>query len=133
MALDSDQILLLSKRLLDPRRVPAAQMTNEDREEGIVPYEPLLIPAQRAIISYHLDVARTERLLSSPALLESTSVVCATGLDLFCTRVTPSGTFDHLTDQFNHSLLLATIVGLLVAIVITRRLAAKRTLDSNWR
>jgi len=65
-------------------------------------------------------VANVNRILTTPVLLESTSVVFAYGLDLFLTRVAPSGTFDVLSEDFNKVQLVLTIVGLEVAIVVTK-------------
>ena len=59
-------------------------------------------------------------LRSTPALLESTSIVLASGLDLFQTRVMPSGGFDVLPDSFNKLQLVLTIMGLTAGIVVTR-------------
>uniref|UniRef100_A0A914HS65 ER membrane protein complex subunit 1 n=1 Tax=Globodera rostochiensis TaxID=31243 RepID=A0A914HS65_GLORO len=43
---------------------------------------------------------------TTPSGLETTSLVFAYGIDLFYTRVTPSGTFDILKDDFDLLFLL---------------------------
>ena len=48
------------------------------------------------------QVAKIRKVMTSPALLESTSLVFAYGLDLFFTRVAPSNTFDVLSESFNN-------------------------------
>ena len=58
--------------------------------------------------------------MTSAALLESTSLVFAHGLDLFSTRVMPSGTFDILSDSFNKAQLVLTILGLTVGIIVVK-------------
>lgn len=68
-----------------------------------------------------------KRILIAPALLESTSVVFAYGIDLFLTRVAPSGSFDILSEDFNKMQLVLTIVGLAVAIVVTKPLVQRIT------
>jgi ER membrane protein complex subunit 1 len=77
-------------------------------------------------------VAKIRGILSSPALLESTSLVFAHGLDLFCTRVTPSGTFDVLSETFNKAQLVLTIAGLALAIVVTRPMVRRKKLRERW-
>jgi len=41
-----------------------------------------------------------------PAVIESTTLVLAVGVDLFYTRATPSKTFDLLAADFNHPFLV---------------------------
>ena len=59
---------------------------------------------------------------SLPTHLESTSVVLVYGLDMLFTRRTPSKTFDVLSESFNYSALIMTIVGLVVGIQATKRM-----------
>ncbi|CAJ0753240.1 15632_t:CDS:10 [Entrophospora sp. SA101] len=98
-ALDTDQILGLSKRILDPRR-PLHALTSEDKEEMLIPYDPAIPDNKKFILSYYLSVAGVKRIITSPALLESTSLVLAYGLDLWFTREAPSKTFDVLSEDF---------------------------------
>lgn len=78
------------------------------------------------------QVANVRQILTSPALLESTSLVFAYGLDLFFTRVTPSGTFDILSENFNKVQLVLTITGLAVAIIVTKPMVARKRLRERW-
>ena len=78
------------------------------------------------------QVANIRHILTSPALLESTSLVFAYGLDLFFTRVAPSGTFDILSENFNKAQLVLTISGLAVAIVVTKPMVARKRLRERW-
>jgi hypothetical protein len=71
-------------------------------------------------------------ILTSPALLESTSLIFAHGLDLFSTRVTPSNTFDVLSENFNKVQLVLTISGLLLAILITKPMVRNKRLRERW-
>jgi hypothetical protein len=79
-----------------------------------------------------LQVANVRHILTAPALLESTSLAFAYGLDLFCTRVAPSGTFDVLNETFNKAQLVFTICGLAVAIVVTRPMVRQKRLREKW-
>lgn len=73
-----------------------------------------------------------QKIVSSPALLESTSLVLAYGQDLFFTRVSPSGTFDLLSKSFNKFQLVLIILGLSVAIVFVRPIVKNRQLRQQW-
>lgn len=78
------------------------------------------------------QVAKTRRILTSPALLESTALIFAHGLDLFCTRVAPSGTFDVLSESFNKAQLVVTVAGLAGAIAVVRPIVGRRKLRGRW-
>ncbi|CAG8567158.1 11512_t:CDS:10, partial [Dentiscutata heterogama] len=118
-ALDTDQVFGLSKRFLDPRR-PQRALTNEDKEEMLIPYEPAIPDNKKFILSYNLPIYGIRHIATSPALLESTSLVLAYGLDLWFTREAPSKTFDVLSEDFSKGTLLATILGLVIGILITK-------------
>ena len=75
----------------------------------------------------------TKSFVSSPALLESTSLLFAYGLDLFLTRgLTPSGTFDILSDSFNKVQLLLTLAGLSIGIMVARPAVQRKALRAKW-
>jgi len=73
-----------------------------------------------------------KKIITSPALLESTSLVFAFGLDMFLTRVTPSSSFDVLGENFNKAQLVFTVLGLVIAIVITRPMVRRKQLRERW-
>jgi hypothetical protein len=77
-------------------------------------------------------VAHVERIVTAPALLESTSLVFAYGLDLFFTRVAPSNTFDVLSENFNKLQLVLTVSGLAVAIMVTKPMVGRKLLREKW-
>jgi hypothetical protein len=58
--------------------------------------------------------------------------VCALGLDLFCTRLAPSGTFDVLSEDFNKGQLVLTIGGLAAAIAFVRPMVRRKKLRERW-
>ncbi|RHZ82351.1 hypothetical protein Glove_109g123 [Diversispora epigaea] len=130
-ALDTDQVLGISKRILDPRR-PQRALTNEDKEEMLIPYEPAIPDNKKFILSYHLPIAGIQKIVTSPALLESTSLVLAYGLDLWFAREAPSKTFDVLSEDFSKGTLLATILGLVIGILITKPMVRRKILKSRW-
>ncbi|KAF8636102.1 hypothetical protein AX17_003807 [Amanita inopinata Kibby_2008] len=131
VATKNNKIQTISRRLLDPRR-PKKKPTNEELMEGLIEYDPVIPDDPKRVISHEYETAHIRRIVTSPALLESTSLVFAYGLDLFLTRVSPSGTFDVLSESFNKAQLVFTIAGLVVAIVITRPMVKRRMLRQRW-
>lgn len=53
-------------------------------------------------------------------------------LDLFLTRVAPSGTFDVLNEDFNKAQLVFTIMGLAAAIALTAPMVRRKQLREKW-
>jgi hypothetical protein len=145
------QIQSFPRLLLNPRRTKD-KPTAEEQEEWLVQYDSVLPDDTHRVLShnYHvrympfqghmvstpfsleLQVANVRHILTAPALLESTSLAFAYGLDLFCTRVAPSGTFDVLNETFNKAQLVFTICGLAVAIVVTRPLVRQKRRREKW-
>ncbi|KAJ3711601.1 DUF1620-domain-containing protein [Lentinula raphanica] len=126
------KIQSISRRLLNPRRPIGRKPSSEEQEEQLIQYDPLLPDDPRKVISHNYDVARVRSITTSPALLESTSLVFAYGLDLFLTRVAPSNTFDVLNESFNKLQLVLTVMGLAAAIFVTRPMVRRKKLREKW-
>lgn len=131
IALPTGGILELPKTFLDPRR-PINPLP-EHREEGLIPYIPELPIMAEGIINYNQSVMHINGIHTASSALESTCLVFAYGLDLFYTRVTPSKTFDILKDDFDHFLISAVLLALLVLSYTTKRLAARKSLRAAWK
>uniref|UniRef100_A0A6G1SBS8 ER membrane protein complex subunit 1 n=1 Tax=Aceria tosichella TaxID=561515 RepID=A0A6G1SBS8_9ACAR len=131
VALPSGALLEIPKIFLDPRR--PTHMLPEHREEGLIPYMPELPIPSESIINYDQTLLKVRRIITSPAILESTSLVFAHGLDLFFTRVTPSKTFDILKDDFDHVLITGVLIFLVVASFVSKYLAQRKALHAAWR
>lgn len=132
VSLATNQLTTISRRLLDPRRPDPKRVTAQDKEEMLVPYDPVLVSDPKSVLSHAREVAGTTSIVVAPTLLESTALVCAFGLDVFFTRVTPSMQFDVLSDSFSKSQIVVSIVALLLAILFTRPIARKKALDRRW-
>ncbi|KAG1141646.1 hypothetical protein G6F37_008214 [Rhizopus arrhizus] len=129
--LPSHQIVSVNKRLLDPRR-PRDKPTKEEMEEMLIPYAP--IPDERRLfLTYDLDVAGIQSIITSPSLLESTSLVFAYGLDTFYTRSSPSRQFDVLSEDFSKIQLLLTMIGLGVAILVSGPMVRRKRVNALWK
>ena len=59
------------------------------------------------------------------------SLICCA--DLFFSRVFPSKMFDVLKDDFDYFLILAVLFGLMIAAVVTKRLAQRKALFQLWK
>ena len=115
VATKNHRVQSFSRHMLNPRR-PNRKTTAEEQEEYLVAYDPLLPNDPKRVVSHHYDVrimtyhpcsekliyfiqvAKAVKVVSAPALLESTSLVLTFGLDMFLTRVAPSNTFDVLSE-----------------------------------
>ncbi|KAL1688266.1 hypothetical protein GGG16DRAFT_60329, partial [Schizophyllum commune] len=121
----------LQRRLLDPRR-PKHKPTAQDAEELLNQYGAILPDDPKRILSHKYGITDTAKIITSPALLESTSLVYAYGLDMFLTRVSPSGTFDVLSEGFNKIQLVLTISALAIGLVVTRPMVRRKKLRERW-
>lgn len=79
-----------------------------------------------------MKVAGTSHIVTSPALLESTSIVLSYGIDLFLTRVAPSKTFDILSENFNKVQLVLTVGALVAGIMVTRPIVRRKIRRQRW-
>ena len=130
MGLDSEQIVAIDRHWLNARR--PKEPTPEDQNEALIPYMAELVLWAPMYISYHKQVARVHHIATAATDLESTSTAIAWGLDVFHTRVAPSGTFDLLAADFNYVALIATVLGVIVATVVAATVANKRELQVKW-
>ncbi|PPQ71078.1 hypothetical protein CVT25_007866 [Psilocybe cyanescens] len=131
VATTNRKIQSFPRRIFDPRR-PSRKTTAEEQEEFLIQYDPLIPNDPKRALSHNYDVANVQKIITSPALLESTSLVFAYGLDMFLTRVAPSNTFDVLSENFNKVQLVLTVTGLLAAILITRPMVKRKSLKEKW-
>ncbi|KAJ7846290.1 DUF1620-domain-containing protein, partial [Mycena leptocephala] len=133
VATQNNKIHSIPRRLLNPRRPKNRKPTAEEQqEEQLIPYDVMIPDDSRHTISHMYEVANTRNIITTPALLESTSLVFAYGLDLFLTRVAPSNTFDILNKNFNKAQLVLTVSGLALGIIITKPMVRRKRLRERW-
>ncbi|KAK7496801.1 hypothetical protein BaRGS_00012010 [Batillaria attramentaria] len=131
IALRVGGVLSLPKALLDPRR-PSIP-TQETAEEGTIPYIPELPVSTESFINYNRSIFNVRGIHTSPAGLESTSLVLVYGIDLFCTRVMPSKMFDVLKEDFDY-FFIGTVLSLMILVsVVSQKLAARKALNRAWK
>jgi len=114
----SNAIIGIPRAMLDPRRPVGRDPTAQEAEEGLFRYEPFLPFDPKLIITHKREVIGVKGVITTPALLESTSLVLAYGIDIFGTRVTPSFAFDILGKSFNKLSLVSTVVALAIGVFI---------------
>ena len=79
------------------------------------------------------QIENLHTIISTPSAVESTSLVLAYGLDIFYVRCTPSKEFDMLAADFNYSLLILIISGLMVATFVAKQTVAQMVLRKAWK
>jgi len=131
--LSSERIFVLDRRWLSARRLAKEVLTDQDKAAGIIPYMLRLPTPATNIINYNVSLPDLRAIHTAPAGLESTSLVFAFGTDLFFTRVTPSQTFDLLSDDFQYLPLVGTISVLVVLTFVTTWLVSRKNLAKRWR
>ncbi|KAJ7230405.1 DUF1620-domain-containing protein [Mycena pura] len=133
VATQNNKIHAIPRRMLNPRRPKNRKPTAEEQqEEQLIPYDSVIPDDPRRTLSHNYEVSNTRNIITAPALLESTSLVLAYGLDLFLTRVTPSSTFDVLSENFNKAQLVLTVFGLALGIVIAKPMVSRKRLRERW-
>jgi hypothetical protein len=129
---DAGQVAHLPRRLLDPRR-PTGKPTKAEQEEMLVPYDPVLPSSPQHVVSHVYPAKGLRSIAASPALLESTTLVLAYGLDLFGSRtLQPSGTFDILGTGFAKTSLLLTLAALGAGVAVAAPAVRRKQLTSKW-
>lgn len=130
---ESNAIVGIPREILDARRPPGRDANATEREEGLMKYVPVLELEPRYFLTHSREVIGIEKVIASPSLLESTSVIFAFGHDIFGTQVTPSLAFDVLGKGFNRVQLTLTVVALAASVYVVRPFARKRTVEGRWK
>lgn len=129
---ESSSILSIPKRMLDPRRPVGRDPNAAEMEEGLIKYFPVVEADPRGILNHKRELVGIKKIVTTPALLESTSLVFAYGGDLFGTRVTPSMPFDVLAKGFSKIQLLGTIVALGVGVGFVAPMVRRKQINQRW-
>lgn len=114
----SHAIISIPKALVDPRRPNGRDPTPAEVEEGLLRRTAVLDFDPKWILSHRREVVGVNKIITIPALLESTSLVFGYGLDIFGTRVTPSMAFDMLGQEFAKRQLVLTVLALGIGVAV---------------
>ena len=116
---DLNSIMSISRAFINPRRPVGRDPTAHEIEEGLFRYNPLIDFEPKWMITHKRDLLSISQIITSPSLLESTSLVFAFGeLDFFGTRVASIGAFDMLGKGFSKIQLILTVVALAIGTLI---------------
>ncbi|KAI9755680.1 MAG: hypothetical protein M4579_004178 [Chaenotheca gracillima] len=129
----SNAIVAIPRAILDPRRPVGRDPTAAEMEEGLGKYVPVIEFDPRWFINHKQEVIGIKNIITTPALLESTSLVFAYGLDIFGTRVAPSMAFDILGKGFAKVQLILTVLGLAVGVSIMAPIVRKKQINARWQ
>lgn len=129
---ESRAILSIPKRILDPRRPVGRDPNAAELEEGLFKYAPVVEMDPKAILNHKRELLGIKHVTTTPALLESTSLVFAYGGDLFGTRVTPSMAFDVLAKGFSKVQLVGTILALGVGVGFVAPMVRRKQINQRW-
>lgn len=129
----SNSIVGIPRQILDPRRPVGRDPTAEEAAEGLMRYTPVIEFNPAQYLNHQREVLGVKKVITSPALLESTSLVFAYGMDVFGTRVSPSFAFDILGKGFNRFQLLTTVAALFVGVLFVAPLVRRKQINARWQ
>ncbi|RFU80217.1 hypothetical protein TARUN_2027 [Trichoderma arundinaceum] len=130
---ESHAILGITRHGIDPRRpVGRDPSAAEIEAEGLMKYTPAIQIDGRNLLTHERDVVGVRGIVATPAVVESTSLVVAYGIDIFGTQIAPSGTFDILGKGFNKVTLLATVLALFWGVVILAPMVRRKQINRKW-
>eukprot|EP00941_MAST-03F_sp_MAST-3F-sp1_P003811 g3811.t1 len=132
VATQDGKLAMIHRNMLNPRR-PETKPTKNEQKEQLLQYHPALPFPHHQVISYSQTVSRANIILASPTHLESTSLVATVGLDIFCTRLKPSGGFDQLPKSFNKPMLALLVSGLATGTLWARAALRRKKLNEAWK
>ncbi|OIW31087.1 DUF1620-domain-containing protein [Coniochaeta ligniaria NRRL 30616] len=130
---ESHGIVGLPRQLLEPRRPVGRDPSQGEMEEGLMRYHPTVEIDPKMVVTHEREVIGVKKIITSPVVVESTSLVFAFGVDVFGTRVAPSFLFDILGKGFNKLSLIATVVGLGLGVLALAPLVRKKQINTLWQ
>ncbi|KAK1750212.1 hypothetical protein QBC47DRAFT_394187 [Echria macrotheca] len=125
-------IVSLPRMFLEPRRPVGRDPTAAEAEEGLIRYHPAIEIDPKSVITHERGVLGIRKIITAPAVVESTSLVFAFGIDVFGTRVTPSFLFDILGKGFNKLTLVSTVVGIAGGVLVLRPMVRRKQINGLW-
>ncbi|KAK5635754.1 hypothetical protein RRF57_011466 [Xylaria bambusicola] len=130
---ESHSIIAIPRILLEPRRPVGRDPTPAELEEGLSRYVPAIELDPRMTVSHTRDVLGVREIIAAPAILESTCLVFAYGVDVFGSRIAPSQAFDILGKGFNKVTLLGTVAALFLGVLGLGPMVRKKQINMRWQ
>ncbi|KAI0125061.1 hypothetical protein BJ170DRAFT_685930 [Xylariales sp. AK1849] len=126
-------VIGIPRTVIEPRRTFGRDPTPAEAEEGLSRYSPNIELDSRLMVTHERDIIGVQKVITAPAILESTSLVFAYGIDVFGTRVTPSMAFDVLGKGFNKVTLLGTVLALTAGVLGLGPMVRKKQINLRWQ
>ncbi|CCE63470.1 hypothetical protein TPHA_0E03810 [Tetrapisispora phaffii CBS 4417] len=129
------QMSYIPKYIVGARRKEEKLMTDDDKKEFMAaPYNSNIPSNDHFVITHSRQLLMgNESIISSVATnLESTSIVCNLGHDIFCTKIYPSSQFDIMNPTFEKGKLLLTIVIMSLVLFFIRPRMTIKQLKTKW-
>ncbi|KAL9613837.1 MAG: hypothetical protein Q9167_001635 [Letrouitia subvulpina] len=125
-------IIAIPRAMVDPRQPIGRDPTPAEIEEGLFSHTGLIDFEPKWVVSHMQEVLGVSEIITSPSLLESTSLVLAYGhLDIFGTRIAPIGGFDLLGKGFSKLQLMGTVSALMVATAVLGPMVSEHILRTK--
>lgn len=129
--LNNDDIMKIDRKLLDPlgkdRKLSAKEV-----DDGLTRYNPIVMMNPHWILNENQQVYGIKDFKSSPARLESTSILVGYGNDLLYVHVQPEKPFDMLPNDFNYKFLLLSIICLTILTYILYLKNYDKAMKMKW-
>ncbi|KAL8323776.1 hypothetical protein RB597_008901 [Gaeumannomyces tritici] len=140
---ESRQLAALHRAVLEPRRPVGRDPTAHEAEEGLARYAPAVEVDPKFVVSHELDLLlpsssgsprqRTRNvIITAPAVVESTCLVLAFGVDVYVTRVAPSFVFDILGKGFSKVSLVGTVLALSAGVAALGPMVRRKQITLRW-
>ncbi|KAL8855711.1 MAG: hypothetical protein Q9178_007632 [Gyalolechia marmorata] len=129
-----NSVVAIPRAFLDPRRPVGRDATAAEMEEGLFRHYAVLDFDPKWVLNHMREVLGVKKVITSPSLLESTSLIFAFGsLDMFGTRIAPIGGFDMLGKGFNKIQLIGTVAALAIGTGLLAPMARRKQTDTRWK
>eukprot|EP01065_Artemidia_motanka_P029593 TRINITY_DN35685_c0_g1_i1.p1 TRINITY_DN35685_c0_g1~~TRINITY_DN35685_c0_g1_i1.p1 ORF type:complete len:931 (+),score=327.18 TRINITY_DN35685_c0_g1_i1:75-2867(+) len=92
----------------------------------------LVVSPPTSTVSHNRTVFGLDTISTFPTNLESTSLMLASGQDLFFSRVSPEKPFDLLGEDFGYSMLSLTLLVISLATWVCSVLSSRNKLKAQW-
>ncbi|KAK1779936.1 hypothetical protein QBC45DRAFT_409840 [Copromyces sp. CBS 386.78] len=125
-------IVGIPRMVLEPRRPVGRDPNPAEAEEGLIRYHPAIEIDPKSVHTHQRDVIGVQKIIAAPAVVESTSLVLAYGIDVFGSRVAPSFLFDILGKGFNKVTLIGTVLAITAGVMVLSPMVRRKQINALW-
>jgi hypothetical protein len=116
--ISSKSVIRIPHTILNSQRLVGRNPTATKQEEGLFRYQPVIKFNPKIMLNYKHKLVGLKYITTSPALLESTSLIFTYRVNMFRTKVAPSFAFHILRKAFNKLSLVVTVLALGVRVAV---------------